>query len=129
MSTERILTLFSNQLIGFLDELIAQFPQESDLIIARVFCKDQIPIVTIMNGVLLNVVPHKEKILKKDESFFLEDEKLFSSFSNSKVIHFKRLWRSPGLEQEDKDAIWAWFGSFVALAERYQQTLQAPVAN
>ena len=67
----------------------------------------------------------KEIFMNKDETFFLEDEQLFSAFSDRKVVHFKRLWCSPGLEKDDKDAIWAWFQSFITLAERYQQALKA----
>mgnify|MGYP001231264153 CR=1 FL=1 len=128
MSVEGILRLFQTQMIAFLDELIAQFPMEADLIIIRVFFKDQIPVVDVMNHVIQYVVPHKEKISTKDESFFLEDEKLFSGFSSSKVIHFKRLWMSPHLEKDDKDAIWAWFASFIVLAERYQKALAGRVS-
>ena len=128
MSVESILSLFQTQMVAFLDELIAQFPAEADLIIVRVFFKDQIPVVDVMNHVIQYVLPHKEKITMKDESFFLDDEKLFSGFSSHKVIHFKRLWVSPRLERDDKDAIWAWFGSFVVLAERYQKALASRVS-
>lgn len=123
MSAQRVLSLFQSQMVDFLDELIGQFPSESDLIIVRVFFKDQIPIVDVMNSVIQYVLPFKEKITNKDESFFLEDEQLFSAFSGKKVVHFKRLWCSPGLEKDDKDAIWAWFQSFIVLAERYQKAL------
>ena len=56
MSNEiRILTEFKKSLITFFDELITQFPQEGDLVIARIFLDSQIPIEDIMKNFILKM--------------------------------------------------------------------------
>lgn len=120
-----VLGIFKRQMVDFLDELIEQFPHEADLIIVRIFFKDQIPVAEVMNKVIQYVLPHKEMIVNKDDRYFLEHDDLFSNFSAGKVLVWKRLWVSPQLEKDDKEAIWAWFASFVVLAEKYQEALSS----
>ena len=124
MSNElRVLSIFKDQFITFLDELIAQFPQEPDLVIVRIFMKDQVPIADVMCHMVLQILPHTKKINEQDETFFLENTNLFAEISKESVIHFKRLWTSAALDSEDKSAIWAWFKSFCELARRYKNSL------
>jgi hypothetical protein len=119
----RILSIFKDQFITFLDELIAQFPKEPDLVIVRIFMKDQVPIEDVMCHVIKEILPFENKIEAKDEGFFLENKRLFNEISSESVIHFKRLWTSNSLDNDDRDAIWDWFKSFCILAKRYQETL------
>jgi hypothetical protein len=123
-NTISILKNFKNNLITFLDELINQFPQESDLIIARIFLKDQIPILDIMNYVCFKLIPLKHLVKNRDEHFFLDNNILFDNFQKNKVNHFKKLWRSGLLDTEDKEIIFKWFDTFLYLAEKYQKSLE-----
>ena len=111
----RILSIFKDQFITFLDELIAQFPSEPDLVIVRIFMKDQVPVADVLCHVIQEILPHEKKIMSKDDRFFLENKTLFQEISSETVIHFKRLWTSKALDNDDKDAIWAWFQSFCRL--------------
>ena len=45
-----VLREFRAQLILFFDELIESFPEEGDLVIARIFISTQVPILEIMNN-------------------------------------------------------------------------------
>lgn len=127
MSEIDILSQFKKSIISFLDELIEQFPQEADLVIFRIFIKDRVPITDIMNNFILKLLPLKDIILARNEDFFLNQCTLFDSVqSNEKkdsINHFKKLWRSNTLDDDDKTIIWKWFDSFVFLAERYQKAL------
>jgi|688.fasta_scaffold03093_23 hypothetical protein len=129
MSTEDILLEFKNQLINFFDELINQFPSEGDLVVIRLFLSNQIPIKDVMNN--FNYQLNKEnKVFKmmiknRDEQFFL-DNNLFdfnSSSSRDKIGHFKRLWRSGVLDDEDKKVMWKWVDSFVYLTDKYTKSI------
>ena len=122
MSEIQVLSEFKNGLISFFDELIDQFPYEGDLLIIRIFLKDQIPIEDVIN-IFNNAVNKengklKEMIKKRNEIFFLENN-IFDSFSKNKVMHFKKLWRSGVLDDEDKKVIWKWIDSFVYLGDKY----------
>jgi len=114
---------FQNNLISFLDELINQFPQEADLVIARIFLKDQVPIADVMNYVCHKLLPLKQLVTNRDEKFFVENNILFEDLQKSKVNHFKKLWRSGLLDDEDKETIFKWFDTFLFLAEKYQKNL------
>lgn len=117
----KILTEFKNALITFIDEIISQFPEEGDLVIIRIFLKDQIPIIDVINHVIKDILPIKLLVTTKDENFFLENNVLFGSLNKNKVNHFKRLWRSGRLDNDDKDVVWKWMTSFIFLAEKYQK--------
>jgi hypothetical protein len=119
----RILAVFKKQFIKFLDELIAQFPREPDLVIVRIFMKDQVPVADVMCHIICEVLPHEEAISQRKEDFFLKDNELFRELNPDTVIHFKRLWTSKNLEADDRDAIWRWFDAFIMLAKKYQKAI------
>lgn len=124
MSEIQVLTEFKTGLISFFDELIDQFPQEGDLVMIRIFLKDQIPIEDVMN-IFSNAINKENGKLKKmikdrNEIFFLENN-IFDSISKTKVVHFKKLWRSGSLDEEDKKVVWRWVDSFVYLSEKYNK--------
>ena len=118
-----ILREFKNNIVIFLDELIDQFPQETNLIIARLFIKDRIPIEDVINNFIQNVLPLKEIISIRDEKFFLETNvSIFQGLDKSSVNHFKTLWKSNTLDSDDKDVIWQWIDTFIILSEKYQRS-------
>jgi hypothetical protein len=114
-----ILSTFKKNIITFVDELIEQFPQETNLVIARIVIKDRIDENTLMNRFINTAIPFKEQINKRDENFFLKEEDVFSSFDNKKIIAFKSLWQSPNIDDEDKEIIWKWFDVLIFLCEKY----------
>ena len=50
-----ILQQFKDNLVSFLDELIDVFPSESELILLRIFIKDQIPTEDILNKFIYTI--------------------------------------------------------------------------
>ena len=122
MSTEiNLLIKFKHSIISFLDELIEQFPEEGDFVILRIFVKDQVPIERVMKQFIHKLLPLKDTIKDRDESFFLDNNVLFVSLEKGKVNHFRRMWRSPNLDEKDRDAMWKWFDLFVVYGEKYQK--------
>lgn len=123
MSSElELLIQLKTQLVNFLDELIESFPDEPDFVIFRIFVKDQIPVMDIMNYIAAKLVPLQKMVKERDESFFLNNNVLFDKFDdrkNDKVNHFKKLWLSNKVDKEDKRVIWSWFDSFIYLANKY----------
>ena len=94
----KILSEFRAGLINFFDELIEQFPDESDLIVLRIFISDQVPISDIMNTFIRKLLPLKEMIKTRNQNFFLENDVLFEKLKSDKVSYFKRLWTSNKLD-------------------------------
>ena len=67
---------FRTQVLIFLENLIDQFPNESDFLIARIFIKDKLPVVDVIERFGSNVVPYKSQIMKKDEKFFMKNNNI-----------------------------------------------------
>ena len=128
MSQLEILSEFKTQLVVFLDELVAQFPTEGDLIVVRLFLANQLPIVDAMH--IFNYEINKEDqylrkmVRKRDEAFFLHHN-VFDRLGKTKVDHFKRLWRSGLLDTDDKKVIWSWVDTFIFLGDKYSQSVQS----
>lgn len=129
MSEIEILKKFKDTVISFLDELISQFPQEADLVIFRIFLKDRVPIVDVINYFVRKVLPLKNMVESRNEDFFLNHCTLMEDINNQKtkgrVNHFKKLWRSETLDDEDKEVVWQWFDTFITLSEKYQKNILA----
>jgi hypothetical protein len=125
MSLIDILKQFKNALISFLDELIVQFPHDPDLVIFRIFLKDRTEIVQLMNFCVHKILPFKDMVKNRNEDFFLNHFTLLelNNSVKNKANRFKKLWRSPSLDSDDKRIVWEWFDSFIYLAEKYQHVL------
>ena len=120
-----ILNLLKKQLVTFLDELISILPSEGDLVVMRFFVQDHIPITDVAKYIIDDLLPLKSHVERKDDAFFLENEILFDKLrgeNNSKVLNFKNIWKN-NLDETNKNARWAWFGVFITLGEKYQNTL------
>tara|TARA_B110000211_G_scaffold136385_1_gene156117 strand:+ start:583 stop:969 length:387 start_codon:yes stop_codon:yes gene_type:complete len=121
--TTKVLLEYKKNLINFMDELISQFPQEGDFVILRIYLKDQAIIQDIMEMMIFNLnsddCKPKKMIIKRNEKFFLEYSLFDKSFGKNKVSHFKKLWLSGSLDDEDKQIFWQWMDSFVFFAEKY----------
>lgn len=128
MSETEILSEFRTQLLTFFEELIAQFPKESDLVVIRLFIENQMPIKEIMRIFIHNINANDQKLRKmikeRNEIFFLEHN-MFDNLGKDKVFHFKKLWRSGALDDEDKNVIWNWVDAFVYLSDKYVKSINS----
>lgn len=118
-----ILGDFKTNLIQFFDSLIEQFPEEGNFVLFRILIKDQIPTETIMNYFISNVLPCKNVIKARDEKFFTEMNALYFGLDNDQTGGIKKLWKEGRFDSEDKDIMWQWIDTFVALSEKYQRSL------
>jgi hypothetical protein len=117
----RYMKEFRDQLVVFLDELIEQFPYEGDFVIIRIFIKDQLPIYDVIGRFIRDLLPLKEQVIKRDANFFIQNSLLYTgaSLAEEKVNHFKNLWLSNKLDDNDRDIIWKWMDLFISIAEKY----------
>jgi hypothetical protein len=118
------LTAFNNLIFKFTDDLIETFPEENDF---KVY-KRGLTILKSANAkkmcVIFKAYSHiyKEKILSKDESFFIkndyseikeatEDENTVEAVINK----LKLYWT--GLSQENKEKIWKYLETLIKLSD------------
>lgn len=123
MYKERLLRTFKDMIVNFIDELIVQFPNEPDLIIGRIYIKDKIEDEKLINKFILHIIPLKDLIKNRDESFLRNMPNSTNIYYEQKFNHFKTLWKSTVLDDDDKEIIWKWVDSFILLAEKYQKTM------
>ena len=127
MSEIHVLKEFKNNLISFFDELIDQFPDIGELVMIRIFLKDQVIIKDVVESVSYQINKNDQlirKIIKeRNEEFFLEENNFYDGLSKQqdKVLKFQTIWRSNRLDNEDKETIWKWIDSFVYLTDKYNK--------
>lgn len=114
---------FRDQLVTFLDEIIEQFPTECDFVLIRMFIKDQIPVHDILGRFIRDILPLKEHVQKREETFFLNNTLLYTggNISDEKINHFQQLWQSDKLDADDRDIIWTWMECFIKISDCYFQ--------
>jgi len=112
---------FRMQLVSFLDELIEQFPEEGEFVIIRIFVKDQMPMADVLGRYIRDLLPFSNQIKDRNENFFLENDLLYTgtSIGASRINHFRNLWQSDKLDQNDRETVWKWMELFNAIASRY----------
>ena len=121
----QILKQFDLQLTAFFDELIQQFPTEGDLIIIRLFLTNQInaedKIKIFHNTMNNNNNAFRNAIKSRNYTFFLNND-LFDQFNReggNESGHFKKIWASGVLDNDDKEVIFKWLDTFVTLSDKY----------
>ena len=121
MDENDTLNKFQHGLITFFDQLINQFPEVGEIVMARIYIKDQCDISEMMDLFIHQLNRSDEKLRKmikeRNESFFLQNN-IFDAFNKNNIVRFKKLWRSK-LDSENKVVVWDWIDSFVKLADRY----------
>jgi hypothetical protein len=126
MSEIEVLKEFKTQITSFLDELISQFPEEGDLVLLRLFITTQIPIKDAMDSFNHKINTNNQELRKmvkeRKEAFFL-DHNAFDFVGKDKVAHFKKIWRSGRLDEEDKRVIWNWIDAFIYLGDKYTKAI------
>jgi len=120
MNQIQILTTFKRTLLQFIDELINIFTNEKDLVVIKFFIDGQVPMFDVIEHTYKHLYPLLHLIRERNDTFFLENQVLFEDIrSTDKVTHFKRLWLSGILTDEDKEVMWKWFEAIISLSKKY----------
>lgn len=118
---------FRSQLVGFLDELIEQFPNEGDFVLIRIFIRDQVPMADVLGRFIRDILPVQHQVKSRNERFFLDNTILYTgaSVGAQKVNHFKQIWLSDQLDDNDREVVWKWMDLFNAIANKYEKMFGA----
>jgi len=95
-------------------------------VLVRLFFSNQIPIQDVMNFFNHKINTNDQELRKmakeRNECFFLEHN-IFDNLGKDKINHFKKLWRSGLLDEEDKVVIWNWIDAFIYLGDKYSKVV------
>jgi hypothetical protein len=115
-------SLFCSQLSNLCDELSDMYPNDLDIKTG----KRAVDTLKSVNPKLLvksfkdHVMPYKQHILDRNDSFFLHDldySKLAGDDKNLvTAMNLKKYWG--GMSENTKDCMWQYFGVLVKLAEK-----------
>jgi hypothetical protein len=111
------MSLFKKNMMDFFDDLIEQYPEEGDLIVIRFFLAEQTPVEIMIHRFIDVVLPNRQRIASRDETFFLTNDNVFGASPKDKVMHFRELYLR--MDDTERATLWDWFQSFVALADNY----------
>jgi len=132
--SERYLKAFCKNFLDLIEDLIRIFPEQVDFRMFQMglrMISEREP-EFIMRQFIDNVMQYREKIVSKDESFFLDDRSnsIESQVQNKagagmveKVLNLKSLWKDK-LSEENKDIIWKYMQVLVLLAEKWQESVR-----
>ena len=117
-----IKSTFLKQTESLITQLESLFPENVDI---RLF-KDKYYLLKklnsnkIIDGFICYVLPHKKKIMSKDDKFFLDgggqdglDEKQLNY-----SLNLKELWNCK-MSDVNKDIVWKYFQVLILLSEKY----------
>jgi hypothetical protein len=114
---------FKTRMLQFIDELIEQFPSEPSFIIIRIFVSDKIPVKDVLGRFMKECLPYRDLIKSRNEDFFLYSDFMFEKYASQvgtdEIKHFRKMWESDIMDEDDKNAVWLWLNMFIRLATKY----------
>jgi len=121
MNKDALVKLFKDRLLTFLDILIEQFPKERDFPLLKLGIKSRmVSVKDTLKEFTTVILPHKDMVINKDEEFFLS--KCSSLLTGTEEMdHFKKIWTSETLTEDDKENLWRWFKLFLDIAVEYDK--------
>jgi hypothetical protein len=119
--TEKILAQLKSQVLNLLDDLLIIYPNESDLLLIRLFFDNQISDKKLMEGFIKWVYPWKNHILTHNEEFFENNEHIFGPLPINKIHYLKDKLKDGTIDKEDKETMWRYFEVFIKLIDQYNK--------
>jgi len=116
----KILNLFKKNVIGFISELILQFPEDSDLLILKLFLENQVDMDRLITGFkkYFTNETNSKMFDDRNEDFFISNNP-FTRISSTKFDKLKTIWQSESIGDDDRLVIWNWFELFKKLSLAY----------
>jgi hypothetical protein len=114
--------LFNTQFMDLVSQLSQMYPEDSSLRLLQTSASGMIYMNpgSFASTVVHYLTPYNEKILAKDESFFLneiKDEFEGDNIVSDEIKKVHNIWVSPETTQETKATIWKYFIFMVKLGK------------
>ena len=100
------------------DSVFTNADDLGDLAMVEFFFKQQDKTRTF-NHFVQHVLPWKAYVTNRDSSFFVKNREIFQGLPEDRIDHFSSAWTDPDrISDEDKDIIWSYFDTLIAIVER-----------
>ena len=130
MSEEKTIKMFCTILGDFFEDLYKSYPDPS-LFILKQTSKAMMTATPrlVVENFMFCVEPYKERILKKDESFFIKGG-LANNLKNTdygflvdEINKVSEIWNRPETSMKTKESIWKYFGALITLGSKIKNNL------
>ena len=117
------LKAFNTQIVNFSQDLLRQYPHDGDFIIYSEAIETLVKVnnMQCLTNFLKFVYPHKDMIMKEDDSYFLNYNVASHKGSTSEVVKLsqkiKQIWEENCIDATKK-TIWKYFKVLIILAEK-----------
>lgn len=114
------ITSFHNQLDAFFNFLIENHPEETQFVVFKNFIQNarKINSIRVITQMMEHLEPHKEKIYKEDEKFFLDyDFGTYGDDAGEKSLKLKEIY-SNCKDPEIKKKLWQYVQVLLKLGEK-----------
>ena len=120
-----LLGAFNNQLLNLMNELHKLYPNDHDIATKKTaleFIKKTNPRL-LANGFKKYVYPYKQKIISKDEDFFLKnsyDKEVDTTRADyvKTIMNLKNYWSE--ISDKNRDVIWLYFQVMIKIIEKME---------
>ena len=103
------------------EEILVHPDEHSDMIMVEFFFK-QMHEDMVMQHVVRHVLPLSSQIENREEKFFAKNKALYSGLPSDRISHYTNLvTNSNSISDEDREEIWQYFDTIVALAESFRK--------
>ena len=103
------------------DNIFSTEDEQGDLMVVEFFFK-RMHSEMVMEHIIKNILPHKTKIDGRNISFFLDNRAIFAGLPADRVGYYSDIISTgERLDDEDRQVIWEYFDTLVALAEAYKK--------
>lgn len=115
-------------ILEFINDLMLVFSAKSpvgkrlhaDLSMMKFFF-DRMDADKLMKHVVKEVLPHADQIERRDENFFLGNKAIFAGLPADRVAEISASWMKGYIDKENKDIIWQYFDTIIALAQTWKK--------
>uniref|UniRef100_A0A6C0M104 Uncharacterized protein n=1 Tax=viral metagenome TaxID=1070528 RepID=A0A6C0M104_9ZZZZ len=119
---EGILHQQIDELISYLLAIVGENPKAYSDITGVQFFMQQYSPDRLMSAIVSRVCPYKDRVIARDDRFFMEHKEVFDGLPDESVRCFTDLWRGGLLNDDEyKETIFKFFDNFVVCAEQYMK--------
>ena len=103
------------------ENVFSSSDEQGDLMMVEFFFK-RMHQERIMEHIIQQILPHKNKIKDRNIDFFLSNRVLFAGLPSDRVDYYSNIIATGSrLCSDDRDVIWQYFDTLLALAESYRK--------
>jgi hypothetical protein len=103
---------------NFLDDIITILPNETLIVLAKIYISTQLTGYKLMKKFKKNILPIKDLVKNRNENFFLNGKYIDSLLDKYNIkLNFRDIWVK--ISPANKKLMWAWCDQFINITTEY----------